>query len=185
MTEIGYAVDVDGGIAGTQSRRLEPAENDGARLAIRAAVFTVFIAFLRDLGSGRDSAHTSTSRPHAVATSPTPPSPQPPSPPMTEYDYSPEAFERYTATQARISNWVQETRAATSPPTSRLASPHSASPPPPPLSRHNSSRHKPSSSSHTRTRGVDDPHTHTRSRSNSHASRPNPTRSQTLAAPQP
>lgn len=37
--------------------------------------------------------------------------PLPPTPPMSVYDDSPEAYERYMATQRRISNWVENTEA--------------------------------------------------------------------------
>lgn len=37
------------------------------------------------------------------------PSPLSTCPPMTEYDYSPAAYERYMAQQSRVSNWVRET----------------------------------------------------------------------------
>ena len=38
------------------------------------------------------------------------PCPLPTYPPMTEYDYSPAAYERYIAQQSRVSNWVRETK---------------------------------------------------------------------------
>ncbi|KAI0084083.1 hypothetical protein BDY19DRAFT_974432 [Irpex rosettiformis] len=79
---------------------------------------------------------------------------------MTEYDYSPEGYERYLSTQNRVSNWVQEQnhrmQKYTNPYTNR-----SVSTPPIEHARHSSSRDR----SHHR--------------SFSHTSRPEPRRSLT------
>ncbi|KAI0692908.1 hypothetical protein BC835DRAFT_1103609 [Cytidiella melzeri] len=84
---------------------------------------------------------------------------------MTEYDYSPEGYERHLATQNRVSNWVQEQNTRmqmyTNPYTTR-----GISTPPSATSRRSSSRSDERS-----------PH-----RSLSHASRPEPRRSLTTPA---
>jgi hypothetical protein len=46
---------------------------------------------------------------------------------MTEYDYSPEAYEKYLATQARIANWVSNTNAQAHKYTSPFVPPPSSS----------------------------------------------------------
>jgi hypothetical protein len=83
---------------------------------------------------------------------------------MTEYDYSPEGYERYLSTQNRVSNWVQEqnTRMA------KYTNPYTRSVSTPPTASVHRSSTRPSDRSHHR--------------SSSHSSRPEPRRSLTTPA---
>lgn len=109
---------------------------------------------------------------------------------MTEYDYSPEAYDRYMATQTRISNWVDNVSQSM-----QTSSQFSQGPPSDPH-RHRSRpsySQQPSYSQHSRSNSASrsnsrDPHYYhrepTRQRSHSHSSsRPHGSRSYTYSQP--
>jgi hypothetical protein len=62
---------------------------------------------------------------------------------MTEYDYSPEAYDRFMATQTRISNWIDNVSQSmhTPSPSSRHSYDHHHPPPPPPQQYQQPQRH--------------------------------------------
>lgn len=117
---------------------------------------------------------------------------------MTEYDYSPEAVERYQHKMRGIYDWVRDTERATSPtsspprtsPTSYskprsvpLAAPIPVVPIPAPQLYHHHSSPQSHPHHHRRhhSRSRDDARTHSRSRSNSTSTRHPPSRSRTYS----
>ncbi|KAL4246672.1 hypothetical protein ABKN59_008858 [Abortiporus biennis] len=89
---------------------------------------------------------------------------------MTEYDYSPDAYERYMENQNRVSNWVHN-QANHAPRYGNPFIPRSESTPPADLGRHPSSRHR------------DYERSDRESSRYSSSSRPHPSRSMTIANP--
>jgi len=106
---------------------------------------------------------------------------------MTEYDYSPEAYERYMATKARISNWVDNVSQSMQTPSSHASSDQYRSRPlysqSQPHSRSHSHSHSQHSRSNSASRTPSREHHYyhrepTRQRSHSYSSsRPHATRS--------
>ena len=110
---------------------------------------------------------------------------------MTEYDFSPEAYDRYMATQTRISNWVDNVTQSMQMPS---PSPQFSSGPQQPRSRptysqqhthsQTHSRSNSNSRSHSRERPTQYNRDYYRPRSHSHSNgRPQATRSYTIAHP--
>ncbi|KAI0261879.1 hypothetical protein BC834DRAFT_420160 [Gloeopeniophorella convolvens] len=75
---------------------------------------------------------------------------------MTEYDYSPEAYERYMATQTRISNWIDTVSQSTHTPSP--SSRHSHSSDYHHRSRSRTSHSQPQSQSHSRSNSLSRTH---------------------------
>ncbi|KAI0272974.1 hypothetical protein BGY98DRAFT_144186 [Russula aff. rugulosa BPL654] len=110
---------------------------------------------------------------------------------MTEYDYSPEAYERYMATQTRISNWANKVSQSMEMPSPAI--PQQSPEQYPPRSRpsysqpHSQTHSRSNSASRSHTRGLPHYHReHTSYRPRSHSqssSRPHATRSYTFAQP--
>ncbi|KAI0287373.1 hypothetical protein BC826DRAFT_1044925 [Russula brevipes] len=101
---------------------------------------------------------------------------------MTEYDYSPEAYDRYMATRTRISNWVDDVSHHSKETPSQFSSPtssdhHRYGPPPAYPQQH------PHSRTHSRSNSSSRPHSHEQYFYNRESSRPR-SRSQTNARPQ-